>query len=211
MRRRCAECIANHGGHTHYWHFPNLVCKFVWLGVHSQAGWKDGSQRQWSSQSHDLYPGHGGRSSHARNTKASLSAWRTDYTCHHSHRLNEPPAKGGVWNGLPRLAHSHAVFGYKDFCGSTDLGTPESVGMNGQIDWQALQISHLVCSLAGQRCSEDWGTFSARTSQSITALTAWRKEEWRKEAADIPPSKAENDLCSTRQILALFRGQPWGD
>ena len=31
---------------------------------------------------------------------------------------------------------------------------PESVGMNGQIDWQALQISHLVCSLAGQRCSE---------------------------------------------------------
>ena len=28
-------------------------------------------------------------------------AWRSDYTCHHSHRLNEPPAKGGVWNGLP--------------------------------------------------------------------------------------------------------------
>ena len=83
--------------------------------------------------------------------------------------------------------------------------------MNGQIDWQAQQISHLVCSLAGQRCSEAWGTFSARTSQSITALTAWKKEEWRKEAADIPPSKAENDLCSTRQILALFRGQPWGD
>ena len=87
----------------------------------------------------------------------------------------------------------------------------ESVGMNGQTDWQAQQISHLVCSLAGQRCSEAWGTFSARTSQSITALTAWRKEEWRKEAADIPPSKAENDLCSIRQILALLRGQPWGD
>ena len=33
------------------------------------------------------------------------------------------------------------------------LGSPESVGMNGQIDWQAQQISHLVCSLAGQRCS----------------------------------------------------------
>ena len=55
-----------------------------------------------------------------------------------------------------------------EFCGSTVLGTPESVGMNGQIDWQALQISHLVCSLAGQRCSEAWGTFSARTSQSIS-------------------------------------------
>ena len=44
--------------------------------------------------------------------------------------------------------------GYKDFCGSTVLGTPESVGMNKQIDWQAQQISHLVCSLAGQSCSE---------------------------------------------------------
>ena len=103
------------------------------------------------------------------------------------------------------------VFSYKDFCGSTVLGTPESVAMNGQIDWQAQQISHLVCSLAGQRCSEAWGTFSTQTSQNITALTAWRKEEWRKEAADIPPSKVDNDLCSTRQILVLFRGQPWGD
>ena len=87
----------------------------------------------------------------------------------------------------------------------------ESVGMNAQIDWQAQQISHLVSSLAGQRCSEAWGTFSTWTGQSITALTAWRKEEWRKEAADTPTSKVENDLCSTRQILALFRGQPWGD
>ena len=124
---------------------------------------------------------------------ASLSASRTDYTCRHSHRLNEP------------------IFGYKDLCGSTVLGTPESVGMNGYIDWQAQQISHLVCSLAGQKCFEAWGTVSTRTSQSITALTARRKEEWRKEAADIPPSKVENDLCSARQILALFRGQPWGD
>ena len=38
-----------------------------------------------------------------------------------------------------------------------------------------------------------------------------RKEEWRKEAADIPPSKDEKDLCSVRQILALFRGQPRGN
>ena len=36
-------------------------------------------------------------------------ASQRDHTCHHSHRLNEPPAKG-VWNGLPRLAHSHAQF-----------------------------------------------------------------------------------------------------
>ena len=49
------------------------------------------------------------------------------------------------------------------------------------------------------------------TGLSITALIACRKEEWRKEVADIPPSKVQNDLCSTRQILALFRGQPCGD
>ena len=29
--------------------------------------------------------------------------------------------------------------------------------------------------------------------------------------ADIPPSQVGNNLCSTRQTLALFRGQPWGD
>ena len=79
----------------------------VWLGVHGQAGWKDCARRQWSPQSHDLQPGHGSRSSHICNTVASLQAWDTDYTCHYSHRLNEPAAKGGVWNGLPRLAHSH--------------------------------------------------------------------------------------------------------
>ena len=49
------------------------------------------------------------------------------------------------------------------------------------------------------------------TGHSITALIAWRKEEWRKEAADIPPSKVEISLCSTRHISALFQGQPWGD
>ena len=27
------------------------------------------------------------------------------------------------------------------------------------------------------------------------------KEEWRKEAAGIPPSKVENDSCSNRQII----------
>ena len=51
----------------------------------------------------------------------------------------------------PTGTQPYTVFSYKDFCGSTVLGTPESVGMNGQIDWQAQQISHIVCSLAGLR------------------------------------------------------------
>ena len=32
-----------------------------------------------------------------------------------------------------------------------------------------------------------------------------------KEAADIASSEVKNDLCSTRQILAVFQGQPLGD
>ena len=48
----------------------------------------------------------------------------------------------------------HSLRLYKDFCGFTALGTPESVGMNGHVDWQVQEISHLVCSLAGQRCCE---------------------------------------------------------
>ena len=46
----------------------------VWLEVRGQAGWKDCTRRQWSPQSHDLQPDHGGRNSHTCNTVASLPA-----------------------------------------------------------------------------------------------------------------------------------------
>ena len=88
---------------------------------------------------------------------------------------------------------------------STALGMPESVGMKGQIDWQAQQISRLVCSLAGQRCLEAWGTFWTWTDQSITALIAWREEEWRKEAADIPPSE-ERSVFNQTNDGTVFEG-----
>ena len=38
-----------------------------------------------------------------------------------------------------------------------------------------------------------------------------RPEERRKEEADIPPFEVGNDQCSTRQTLALFQRQLWGD
>ena len=41
-------------------------------------------------------------------------------------------------------------------------------------------------------------------------IASWVLCVCKKEVAHIPPSKV-NDPCSTRQILALFRGQPWGD
>ena len=110
----------------------------VWLGVHGQAGWKDCTWRQWSPQSHDLQSEHGDRSSDTWNTMVSCSTWCTDYTCHHSHRLNKPAAKDGVWNWVaPTGTQPYSVFGCKDFYGSTALDMPESVGMNRQLDWQA--------------------------------------------------------------------------
>ena len=99
----------------------------VWLGVHDQAGWKDCTRRQWGPQSHDLQPDHGGRSSHTCNTVSSLPVWRADYTSSFSQTQ---------WTSCKRWSLEWATpTGYKDFCGSSVLGTPESVGMNGQIDW----------------------------------------------------------------------------
>ena len=51
--------------------------------------------------------------------------------------------------GCPDWPQPCTVFGCKDLCGCTALGTPESVGMNGQIDCQAQQI-YLVWSAAWQ-------------------------------------------------------------
>ena len=44
----------------------------------------------------------------------------------------QPTEKDGESWSLPSLPCT--VFGYKDFCGSTVLGTPDPLGMNGQID-----------------------------------------------------------------------------
>ena len=58
--------------------------------------------------------------------------------------------------------------------------------------------------LAFLRWSEAWGTFWTWAGQSITALTAWRKEEWRKEAANISPSKVETNTCATSAALRVI-------
>ena len=55
--------------------------------------------------------------------------------------------------GFPTGTQPCTVFGYRllwIYC----PGHAGVSGMNGQINWQAQRISHLVCILAGQRCSE---------------------------------------------------------
>ena len=71
--------------------------------------------------------------------------------------------------GCPDWNIAMQVSGCKDFCGSTVLSTLESVGMNGQIDWQAQQTSHLVCCLAGQI---DWQ--AQLTSHLVCSLAGQR-------------------------------------
>ena len=174
---------------------PSLLHS-VWLGLHGQAGWKDCARRQWSAQSHD----HGGRSTHTCNTVASLPAWRTDYTCHHSHRLNEPHVKSGVWNGLPRLAHSHA----------RSLATrllwiycPVHTGVSG--NERADRLTSTADITSGLQLGRAEVLRGLRNFLNMDTPEHHCTDRL-KEAADIPPSKVENDLCSTRQTL--FRRQP---
>ena len=88
------------------------------------------------------------------------------------------------------------VFSCRDWCESTALVMPESKGMNRQADWQAQKTSQLVCSLA-------WASFWIWTTQGITVLTAWRKEKWRKEVANVPPSEIGNHLWNTKQTWLI--------
>ena len=74
--------------------------------------------------------------------------------CYHSQTHRTSCKRRSLEWADPAGTQPCTVFRYIDFCGSTVLGTPESVGMNRQIDWQAQLISHLVCSSAEQRCSE---------------------------------------------------------
>ena len=132
------------------------VIKPHWWNKEAQTAWTDKRTmvKLWQIERSKPQP------EAATHTMSSLPTCCTDCTCHHSHRLNKPPTKGmesGM--GCPTGTQPCTVFGCKDFCRSTAMGTPELVGMNGQIDWQAQQISRLVCSLAGQRCFEAGGTF----------------------------------------------------
>ena len=73
-------------------------------------------------------------------------------TRHYSQRLNEPPAKGEPGMDCPDWHTTRHSLRLQRLLWIYSQGQTESVGMTGQIDWQANQISRLVCSLAGQSC-----------------------------------------------------------
>ena len=74
--------------------------------------------------------------------------------------------------------------------------------MNGQIDWQAQQMSHASGLQLG------WAKLVRGLRNSlnmVTALISSRKKESRKEAADIPPSEAGNDVVNLTNIGTVLR------
>ena len=84
--------------------------------------------------------------------------------------------------------------------------TLEWVGVNGQMDWQAQQISHLVCSLAGQRYLEAWGTFWTWTGQSITALNTWRKRSGERKQLTFHPPRSRTICVQPDKYWHCFEG-----
>ena len=136
--------------------------------------------------------------------------WHKSHSCHHPDRFTELAAKKQiVRQDALTGTQPCTAFSCKNDSGSTTLAMPEPKQMNGQMDWQAEWTTLLVSSVAGQRCWEAWNAFYAGTDQNITALIAWRREEWRKEMADVP--MVGNSLNSTRPWLILFWEQPWAN
>ena len=87
------------------------------------------------------------------------------------------------------------------------LGTPESVGMNGQIDWQAQQIYTSGLQLGRVEVLRGLRNFLNMDRPEHHSTDRLKERGVEKGSG----RQGREDLCSTRQILTLFRGQPWGD
>ena len=83
-----------------------------------------------------------------------------------------------------------------------DEWTGRQVAKTNKQTWQQ------AYNFAEQNYCKTWGICCAKIDR-YTALTAWRKEKLRKEAADIPLSEVENDLFHARTTQVLSDVQPW--
>ena len=128
------------------------------------------------------------------NTAASLPKCQTDYTRHiltesmDLRRKKESGSGCSDWHTamhclqLQRLLSTHCP--------------------NGQTDWQTQQTSHLVCSLAGRRCIEIWGTFWTWTGQSIT-------QHWSPEGKSRGQRKRPTLYCARSGTICVQPDKHW--
>ena len=96
-------------------------------------------------------------------TVASLPTWRTDYTCHHSHRPNEPRLLRLLW------FYSHCP-GHAGVC------------RNDRADRLASATDITLALLM------TWGTVWPWAGLSTKVLIARRKEEWRRKRPTFHPA-----------------------
>ena len=82
---------------------------------------------------------------------------------------------------------------------------PESVGMNGQIDWQAIDVQ-----LSRAEVLRGLRNFRNMNRSKHHRIDRQKERGVEKGSDDILPSEVKNDLCSNRETFALFRGL-WGD
>ena len=94
-----------------------------------------------------------------------------------------------------------------DFCASTALAMQESVGMNRQISLASTPDTSSGLQFDGVE-KQQKGLRNFLNTDRPQHQSIYRPKN---EVADAPPSEVENDQCSTRQTLVLFRGQPWGN
>ena len=182
----------------------------VWLGAHSKAGWKDSTRRQWSPLVSSL----------AVEVEAVTHAiqWlasQRDAQITHAVILTDSMnllQKMGSGMGYPDWQHSHAVFGCKDFCGSIAQGMPESEGMNGQIDWQAQQLSHQVWQVVRAEMLRGLRNFLNMDGpeESQHRSPEGKRSGGRKQSTFRPP-RSRTIRVQPNKHPALFREQPWGD
>ena len=181
------------------------------VGVYGWAGRKDCTRKRWSLQSHDLQFDHGGRAvTHAIQWLASLrdSQITRAITLRDSMKLLQK-VKSGMgcldWHtAMPSRRLHRRLWIY----------CPGHARVRGN-EWADRLASKAYITSGPQlgeaEVLEGPRNFLKTDRLEHNSMDRLKEREWRKEAADMPTSEVDNDLCSTRQTLALFRGQPCGD
>ena len=169
-----------------------------WSGrTFSQAWWKDCIRGKWCIKSHDLRFDHGGRNSRTCNTVVSLP--KSGKQIEHTIILTDPmnllqKVESGIscpdWH---RAMQSSAAKT------SVDL-LPQSC--RSRREWRGKHSRHHIWSAARQGRGAQWFEELPEHGQASAP------QHWSLEGKRSGERKLPNDLCSTRQSLALFRGRP---
>ena len=162
------------------------------------------TRRQWSPHSHGLTM-EVDLCCHTCNTMAILPKWCTDYTCHHS-RTHWTCCKGWSLEWAVRLTHSHVV----SSATTTSVDLLPWACRNLWADRLANTIDITSSMQLGKaEVLSGLGNFLNMDRPEHDSIDRLKERGTVKGSGRHSTFLAWSDLCSTRQTLALFRGQPW--